>query len=67
MVIRQLFFGGVDGVQIRAAATCRNGSYYSILAGYIGTTEKKMKTTVVYWGDIGITEKKMETAIVPKP
>ena len=25
--------------------------------------EKKMETTVVYWGDIGIMEKKMETTI----
>ena len=23
--------------------------------------EKKMETTLVYWGDIGIMEKKMET------
>ena len=25
--------------------------------------EKRMETTVVYWGYIGITEKKMETTI----
>ena len=26
--------------------------------------EKKMETTIVYWGYIGITEKKMETTIM---
>ena len=26
--------------------------------------EKKMETTVVYWGNIGIMEKKMETTVV---
>ena len=28
-----------------------------------GIIEKKMETTVVYWGSIGITEKIMETTI----
>ena len=33
--------------------------------GYKGTMEKKMETTIVYWGyiDIGIMENKMETAV----
>ena len=31
---------------------------------YIGVMEKKMETTVVYWGYIGIMEKNMETTIV---
>ena len=26
--------------------------------------EKKLETTIVYWGNIGIMEKKMETTIV---
>ena len=26
--------------------------------------EKKMETTIVYWGYIGIVEKKMETSIM---
>ena len=30
----------------------------------IGIMEKKMETTIVYWGYIGIMEKKMETTIV---
>ena len=29
----------------------------------MGTTEKKMETSIVYWGYIGIMEKKMETTI----
>ena len=29
----------------------------------MGIMEKKMETTIVYWGYIGITEKKMETTI----
>ena len=29
-----------------------------------GIMEKKMETTIVYWGYIGIMEKKMETTIV---
>ena len=47
-----------------------NGNYNSILGlyrGYIGIMEKKMETTIVYWGYrggyIGIMEKKMETTI----
>ena len=36
-----------------------NGYYYSIL-GYTGIMEKKMDTTIVYWGYIGIMENKME-------
>ena len=28
---------------------------------YIGIMEKKMETTIVYWGYIGIMENKMET------
>ena len=31
---------------------------------YIGIMEKKVETTMVYWGYIGIMEKKMETTIV---
>ena len=34
-----------------------NGNYCSILGlcwGYIGIMEKKMETTVVYWGYIGV-------------
>ena len=33
-----------------------NGNYYSILGflrGYIGIMEKKMESTIVYWGYIG--------------
>ena len=29
--------------------------------------EKKMETTIVFWGHIGIMEKKMETTIVTVP
>ena len=28
---------------------------------YVGIMEKKMETTIVYWGYIGIMEKNMET------
>ena len=31
---------------------------------YIGMIEKKMETTIVYWGYIAIMEKKMETTLV---
>ena len=31
---------------------------------YIGIMEKKMETTLEYWGYIGIMEKKMETTLV---
>ena len=34
-----------------------NANYYSILGlyrGYIGIMEKKMETTIVYWGYIGV-------------
>ena len=34
------------------------------MQGHIGIMEKKMETTIVYWGDKGIVEKKMETTIV---
>ena len=40
------------------------GNYYSLLGLYIGTMEKKMETTRVYWGYIGRMEKKMDTTIV---
>ena len=32
--------------------------------GYIGIMEKKMGTTIVYWGHIGIMERKTETTLV---
>ena len=31
---------------------------------YIGIMEKKMETTIVYWGYIGIMENKMETIVM---
>ena len=31
---------------------------------YIGIMEKKMETTIIYWGYIGIMEKNMETTII---
>ena len=31
----------------------------------MGIMEKKVETTIVYWGNIGIMEKKMETTRVP--
>ena len=34
------------------------------MRGYIGIIEKKMETTVVYWGNIGIMENKMEATIL---
>ena len=34
------------------------------MSGAIGIMEKKMETTIVYWGYVGIMEKKMETTIV---
>ena len=34
------------------------------MRGYIGIMEKKMETTVVYWGNIGIMENKMEATIL---
>ena len=36
------------------------------LLGYIGIMEKKMETTVVYWGNIGRMENKMETTMAPR-
>ena len=39
----------------------------TILWGYMGIIEKKMKTTItlrLYWGYLGIMEKKMEATIV---
>ena len=30
----------------------------------MGIMEKKMETTIVYWGNIGIMEKKMEATIM---
>ena len=30
----------------------------------MGIMEKKMETTIIYWGNMGIMEKKMETTIV---
>ena len=30
----------------------------------MGMMEKKMETTIVYWGNLGIMEKKMETTIM---
>ena len=32
--------------------------------GYMGIMEKKMETTIVYWGHIGMMEKKTETTIM---
>ena len=32
----------------------------------MGIMEKKMETSIVYWGYIGIMEKKMLITIVPK-
>ena len=32
----------------------------------MGIMEKKMETSIVYWGYIGIMEKKMSITIVPK-
>ena len=49
--------------------SCTNGSKESLLT-HIPTApakwifEKKMETTIVYWGYIGIMEKKMETTRV---
>ena len=34
------------------------------ISDYIGIMEKKIETTIVYWGYIGIMEKKIETTIV---
>ena len=30
----------------------------------MGIMEKKMETTIVYWGNLGIMEKKMEATIM---
>ena len=44
------------------------GNYHIIgfYRGYIGIMgkEKKMETTIVYWGYIGVMEKNMETTMV---
>ena len=40
-----------------------NGNYYSILGLYVRIMEKKLETTIVYWGYIGIMEKKMDTIV----
>ena len=32
--------------------------------GILGIMEKRMETTIVYWGYIGLMEKKMEATIV---
>ena len=37
---------------------------FTIVSLGFGIMEKKMETTIVYWGYIGIMEKKMETTIV---
>ena len=40
------------------------GFFGGHLQSCIGIMEKKMETTIVYWGYIGILEKKMEATIV---
>ena len=44
--------------------TVKSSEVYSYIGVYIGIMEKRMETTVIYWGYIGIMEKKMETTII---
>ena len=50
-------------VRATRALTALEGFYWAYL-GIMEKLEKKMETTIVYWGNIGKMEKKMETTIV---
>ena len=39
-----------------------NGNYYRILE-FVGRIEKKMETTILYWGYVGVRERRMETMV----
>ena len=35
-----------------------------LCGGYMGIMEKKMETTIAYWGNLGIMDRKMEATIM---